>query len=83
MKLDDIVTVPVFVPAKASFYKKGTTYSAVYKGIWINKLSISDIAILKEHANEELKVESRVADSGTKYYVLTILEEKEEENGIA
>ena len=84
MKLNDINTKPVFVPSKANFSKKGDTYSGVYKGIWINKLSLEDIAILKEHADEELAVETRVwAANGNKYNVLTILEEKEEENGVA
>lgn len=84
MKLDDINTKPVFVPSKASFTKKGDTYSGVYKGVWINKLTLEDIAILKEHANEELNVETRTWTNGNKYNVLTILiKDKEEENGIA
>lgn len=79
MKLDDIVTKPTFVPGKASYTKRGTTYSAVYKGVWINKLSTDDIVVLKEHASEELEVESRVSDNGNKYYVLSILVKDEEE----
>lgn len=81
MKLNDINTKPVFVPSKANFQKRGDTYSGVYKNIWINKLTLDDIAILQQHADEELEVETRVwAANGNKYHVLTILE-KEEENG--
>lgn len=78
MKLNDINTKPVFVPSKANFSKKGDTYSGVYKGIWINKLTLDDIAILQQHADEELEVETRVWTNGNKYNVLTILAKEEE-----
>ena len=80
MKLDDINTKPTFVPGKASYTKRGETYSGVYRGIWINKLTLEDIAFLKEHADEELNVEVRVSDNGNKYNVLSILIKEEKED---
>ena len=78
MKLNDINTKPVFVPSKANFQKRGETYSGVYKNIWINKLTLDDIAVLQQHADEELEVETRVWTNGNKYNVLTILAKEEE-----
>jgi hypothetical protein len=79
MKLNDINTKPVFIPSKANFQKRGDTYSGVYKNIWINKLTLDDIAVLQQHADEELEVETRVWTNGNKYNVLTILAKEEEE----
>ena len=78
LDLNAISTELTFIPSKAKYNKKDDgTYSAVIGSMWINKLTLKDIEILKKNANKKLKVEEKVSARGTHYYILPILNKEE------
>ena len=78
LDLNSISTELTFIPNKAKYNKKDDgTYSAVIGNMWINKLSLQDIAILQKNASKKLKVEEKVSPRGTHYYVLPILNKED------
>lgn len=80
LDLNSISTELTFIPNKAKYNKKDDgTYSAVVGNLWINKLTLKDIAILQKNASKKLKVEEKVSARGTRYYVLPILNKDKEE----